>query len=139
MVSPTPPTADIADAPAPVAAVRPKRKLMRQTELVDRVKAYDPGADEDLLNRAYVYAMKAHGKQFRASGDPYFAHPLEVAGILTDLKLDQNTIVTALLHDTIEDTLATYDDIKEKFGEEIAALVDGVTKLSQLELFSERT
>ena len=118
---------------------RAKRKLMRQTELVDRVKAYDPDADEDLLNRAYVYAMKAHGKQFRASGDPYFAHPLEVAGILTDLKLDQNTIITALLHDTIEDTLATYDDIKEKFGEEIAVLVDGVTKLSQLELFSERT
>jgi len=112
---------------------------MRQTELVDRVKAYDPDADEALLNKAYVYAMKAHGKQFRASGDPYFAHPLEVAAILTDLKLDVATIVTALLHDTIEDTLATYDDIKTNFGEEIANLVDGVTKLSQLELFSERT
>ena len=115
------------------------RRLMRQTELVDRVKAYDPDADEDLLNKAYVYAMKAHGKQFRASGDPYFAHPLEVAAILTDLKLDVSTIVTALLHDTIEDTLATYDDIKANFGDEIANLVDGVTKLSQLELFSERT
>jgi GTP pyrophosphokinase len=112
---------------------------MRQTELIDRIKAYDPDADEALLNKAYVYAMKAHGKQFRASGDPYFAHPLEVAAILTDLKLDVATIVTALLHDTIEDTLATYDDIKENFGEEIANLVDGVTKLSQLELFSERT
>ena len=78
---------------------------MRQTELVDRVKAYDPDADEALLNSAYVFAMKAHGKQFRASGDPYFAHPLEVAGILTELKLDVPTIVTALLHDTIEDTL----------------------------------
>ncbi len=118
---------------------KPRRKLMRQTELVDRVKAYDPDADEALLNKAYVYAMKAHGQQFRASGDPYFAHPLEVAGILTELKLDVPTIATALLHDTIEDTAVTYDDIKENFGEEIAGLVDGVTKLSKLELFSERT
>jgi GTP pyrophosphokinase len=112
---------------------------MRQTELVARVKAYDPDADEAVLDRAYVYAMKAHGKQFRASGDPYFAHPLEVAAILTDLKLDVATIATALLHDTVEDTLVTLDDIKANFGEEIAGLVDGVTKLSQLELFSERT
>jgi len=95
----------VAAAPAKGLA---RRRLMRQTELVDRVKAYDPDADEALLNKAYVYAMKAHGKQFRASGDPYFAHPLEVAAILTDLKLDVATIVTALLHDTIEDTLATY-------------------------------
>ena len=119
--------------------MRGRRRLMRQTDLVERVLAYDPDADEALLNKAYVYAMTAHGKQFRASGDPYFAHPLEVAAILTDLKLDVPTIVTALLHDTIEDTLVTYDDIKEKFGEEIANLVDGVTKLSQLEVFSERT
>jgi len=127
-------------APAPLSpTAKAKRRLMRQTELVDRVKAYDPDADEALLNKAYVYAMKAHGKQFRASGDPYFAHPLEVAAILTDLKLDVATIVTALLHDTIEDTLATFDDIKANFGDEIAGLVDGVTKLSQLELFSERT
>ena len=118
---------------------RARRKLMRQTELVDRVKAYDPDADEALLNRAYVFAMKAHGQQFRASGDPYFAHPLEVAGILTEIKLDVPTIATALLHDTIEDTSVTYDEIKETFGEEIAGLVDGVTKLSKLELFSERT
>jgi GTP pyrophosphokinase len=116
-----------------------KRALMRQTELVSRVKAYDPDADEALLDKAYVYAMKAHGKQFRASGDPYFAHPLEVAAILTDLKLDVATIATALLHDTVEDTLVTLDDIRANFGEEIAGLVDGVTKLSQLELFSERT
>src|ERR1700742_2437321 len=122
-------------APAP----KPNRKLMRQTVLVDRVKAYDPDADEALLNKAYVYAMQAHGKQFRAAGDPYFAHPLEVAAILTDLKLDTATIVTALLHDTVEDTLVTLEDIRENFGEEIAGLVDGVTKLSQLELFSERT
>ena len=112
---------------------------MRQHELVERVKAYDPGADEALLNRAYVYAMKAHGKQFRASGDPYFSHPLEVAAILTELKLDVPTIVTALLHDTVEDTYVTIGDVTQNFGEEIANLVDGVTKLSQLELFSERT
>ncbi len=118
---------------------KPSRRLMRQAELVARVKAYDPDADEALLDRAYVYAMQAHGKQFRASGDPYFAHPLEVAAILTDLKLDVATIITALLHDTVEDTLVTLDDIKTNFGEEIASLVDGVTKLSQLELFSERT
>src|SRR5580765_9113858 len=118
---------------------RPRPRLMRQTDLVDRVKDYDPDADEALLNRAYVYAMRAHGKQFRASGDPYFAHLLEVAAILTDLKLDVATIITALLHDTIEDTLATFEDIKATFGDEIAGLVDGVTKLSQLELFSERT
>jgi GTP pyrophosphokinase len=125
--------------PLTPARSRGRRKLMRQTELVDRVKAYDPGADEALLNKAYVYAMKAHGKQFRASGDPYFAHPLEVAAILTELKLDEATIATALLHDTIEDTVATYDDIKEHFGKEIADLVDGVTKLTGLEIFSERT
>ena len=134
-----PPTDEAVRAEALPAQRARRRKLMRQTELIERVKAYDPDADEALLNQAYVYAMKAHGKQFRASGDPYFAHPLEVAAILTDLKLDVATIVTALLHDTIEDTLATYDDIKENFGEEIANLVDGVTKLSQLELFSERT
>ena len=134
--SPAPPAEK---APRTAAPARGRRKLMRQTDLVDRVLAYDPDADEALLNKAYVYAMTAHGKQFRASGDPYFAHPLEVAAILTDLKLDVATIVTALLHDTIEDTLATYEDIREKFGEEIANLVDGVTKLSQLEVFSERT
>ncbi|HWD50683.1 MAG TPA: bifunctional (p)ppGpp synthetase/guanosine-3',5'-bis(diphosphate) 3'-pyrophosphohydrolase [Rhizomicrobium sp.] len=118
---------------------KPPRKLMRQTELVERIRSYDPDADEGLLNKAYVYAMQAHGKQFRASGDPYFAHPLEVAAILTDLKMDVPTIVTALLHDTVEDTYVTIDNVKENFGDEISNLVDGVTKLSQLELFSERT
>src|SRR5580704_1582621 len=131
--------APVAAAPTPTSGSRGRRRLMRQTDLVERVHAYDAGADEALLNKAYVYAMRAHGKQFRASGDPYFAHPLEVAGILTELKLDVPTIVTALLHDTIEDTDATYDDIQDKFGKEIADLVDGVTKLSKLELFSERT
>ena len=142
MSTPTPViTAESATAKSPPAHVpaRGRRRLMRQTDLVERVQAYDPAADEALLNKAYVYAMTAHGKQFRASGDPYFAHPLEVAAILTELKLDVPTIVTALLHDTIEDTLVTYEDVQKNFGDEIAGLVDGVTKLSQLEVFSERT
>ncbi|KAA0684017.1 bifunctional (p)ppGpp synthetase/guanosine-3',5'-bis(diphosphate) 3'-pyrophosphohydrolase [Roseomonas genomospecies 6] len=112
--------------------------MIRQYELVERVKAYDPSADEELLNRAYVFSMKAHGSQTRASGDPYFLHPLEVAGILTQLKLDAGTIATALLHDTVEDTVATLEDIEKHFGKEIARLVDGVTKLSRLELHSEQ-
>ncbi len=113
--------------------------MLRQVELVERVLSYDPHADEDLLNRAYVFTIKTHGSQVRASGDPYFSHPIEVAGILTELKLDTATIVTALLHDTIEDTVATQDEIEQNFGQEIAVLVDGVTKLSQLELQSDRT
>ncbi len=113
--------------------------MMRQFELVEKVKAYDPSADEDLLNRAYVFGIKAHGHQKRDSGDPYFSHPLEVAGILTDLKLDDATIVTALLHDTIEDTGVSHAEIEKHFGREIADLVDGVTKLSKLELQSEET
>ncbi|HEY1096828.1 MAG TPA: bifunctional (p)ppGpp synthetase/guanosine-3',5'-bis(diphosphate) 3'-pyrophosphohydrolase [Alphaproteobacteria bacterium] len=110
--------------------------MIRQYQLVETVKAYDPDADEDLLNRAYVYAMKMHGSQKRANGDPYFSHPLEVAGILTDLKLDDSTIATALLHDTLEDTAATYAEIKQLFGEDVAKMVDGVTKLSKIELQS---
>lgn len=112
--------------------------MMRQFELVEKVRAYDPSADEDALNRAYVFAMKAHGAQTRASGDPYFSHPLEVAGILTNYHLDTASIITALLHDTIEDTDATHADIAQLFGEEVAQLVDGVTKLTQLELQSDR-
>jgi len=108
--------------------------MMRQFELVDRVTSYDPKADEDLLNRAYVFATKMHGDQKRASGDPYFSHPVEVAGILTDLRLDTQTIATGLLHDTLEDTDATFNDIVSMFGGEVADLVDGVTKLSKLEM-----
>ncbi|WP_265587275.1 RelA/SpoT family protein [Sphingomicrobium arenosum] len=111
--------------------------MLRQYELVERVRAYDPDADEALINRAYVFSMKAHGAQLRASGDPYFSHPIEVAGILTDLKLDDETIVTAILHDTIEDTVATPEQIENLFGEEVARLVDGVTKLSKVEAMSE--
>ncbi|MBX9615121.1 MAG: bifunctional (p)ppGpp synthetase/guanosine-3',5'-bis(diphosphate) 3'-pyrophosphohydrolase [Caulobacteraceae bacterium] len=113
--------------------------VLRQFELIEAVKAYDPTADEALLNRAYVYAMKMHGSQLRASGDPYFAHPIQVAGILTDYRLDTATIVTALLHDVVEDTSATRDDIAAMFGEEVAVLVEGVTKLSRLELQAEHT
>lgn len=111
--------------------------MLRQYELVERVKAYAPDADEALLNRAYVYSVQKHGTQKRASGDPYFSHPVEVAGLMTELKLDQETIVTALLHDTVEDTLATIEDIEKRFGAEIARLVDGVTKLSKIETLTD--
>ncbi|WP_126176486.1 RelA/SpoT family protein [Tsuneonella rigui] len=111
--------------------------MLRQYELVERVKEYDPDADEALLNRAYVYTVQKHGTQKRASGDPYFSHPVEVAGLMTDLKLDQETIITALLHDTVEDTLATIEDVEEHFGPEVARLVDGVTKLSKIEAMPE--
>ena len=113
--------------------------MIRQFELVERVKAYDPLADEDAVNRAYVFATKYHGSQKRDSGDPYFSHPVEVAGILTDLKLDHTAIITALLHDTVEDTEATLEDIQRLFGKKIARLVDGVTKLTRLELQSEQS
>ena len=111
--------------------------MLRQYELVERVLEYDPDADEAALNRAYVYTVQKHGSQKRASGDPYFSHPVEVAGLMTDLQLDQETIITALLHDTVEDTLATIDDIEANFGAEVARLVDGVTKLSKIEAMPE--
>jgi RelA/SpoT family (p)ppGpp synthetase len=121
---------------APPAATR-KPQLMRQYELIDRVKQYNPNANEDLLNRAYVYAMKAHGEQTRDSGDPYISHPLQVAAILTDLKLDDATIAAALLHDTIEDTDATRAEIDRLFGPEIGRLVEGLTKLKKLDLVTK--
>ena len=111
--------------------------MLRQYELVERVKRYDPDADEAMINRAYVFSVQKHGSQKRASGDPYFSHPIEVAGILTDFNLDDQTIVTALLHDTIEDTLVTYDEIESAFGPDVARMVDGVTKLSKIEAMSE--
>ena len=137
-------TDSVAVAPQSAASVpaeakpakSPRARMMRQYDLVERVRSYNPDTNEDLLNRAYVYAMKAHGSQTRASGDPYFSHPLEVAAILTDLKLDDATIVAALLHDTIEDTEATRAGIDQVFGQEIGALVEGLTKLKRLELVS---
>src|SRR5467141_5418815 len=113
--------------------------MMRQFELVEQVKSYDPKTDEDALNRAYVYSLKAHGAQLRASGDPYFSHPVEVAGLLAQMKLDSASIITGLLHDTVEDTVATLDDIEKHFGPDIGRLVDGVTKLSRIELQSDQT
>lgn len=112
--------------------------MMRQYELVERVQRYNPNCDEALLNKAYVYAMQKHGTQTRASGDPFFSHPLEVAAILTDLRLDDATIAVALLHDTIEDTSATRDEIDRMFGPEIGKLVDGLTKIKRLDLVSKR-
>jgi GTP diphosphokinase / guanosine-3',5'-bis(diphosphate) 3'-diphosphatase len=126
----------VPDKPAPKAATRPRKSLMRQYDLIERVKQYNPAANEDLLNRAYVYAMRAHGEQKRASGDPYFSHPLQVAAILTDLKLDDATIAAALLHDTIEDTDATRAEIDRLFGHDIGILVEGLTKLKKLDLVS---
>src|SRR6201988_691184 len=127
-------------APLKVEPVRakPRKRLMRQYELTDRVKHYNPNANEELLNRAYVYAMRAHGEQKRASGDPYISHPLEVAAILTDLKLDDATSAAALLHDTIEDTDATRAEIDRIFGHQIGLLVEGLTKLKRLELVSKK-
>lgn len=112
--------------------------MMRQYQLLERVSRYNPNADETLLNKAYVYAMQKHGVQQRANGDPYFSHPLEVAGILTDLKLDDATIAVALLHDTIEDTDATRTEIDEMFGADIGRLVEGLTKISKLDLVTKK-
>ena len=111
--------------------------MLRQYELVEKVRSYDPDADEAMINRAYVFSMQKHGSQKRASGDPYYSHPIEVAGILTDLHLDDETIVTAILHDTIEDTVATPEEVEKHFGPNVARLVDGVTKLSKIEAQSE--
>src|SRR5438309_7000803 len=133
-------TDSVAVAPASPVTERPKSprsRMMRQYDLVERVRSYNPDTNEDLLNRAYVYAMKAHGTQTRASGDPYFSHPLEVAAILTNLKLDDATIVAALLHDTIEDTEATRAEIDNIFGRDIGNLVEGLTKLKRLDLVTK--
>lgn len=108
--------------------------MIRQYELVESIRDYNGNTNEALLNKAYIFAMRAHGMQKRANGDPYFSHPIEVASILTKLRLDDVSIVTALLHDTIEDTNVTKSDIEREFGEEVANLVDGVTKLTKLEL-----
>src|SRR5512139_2333267 len=134
-------------APRPAVVVPPpvverpaqarKPPMMRQYDLIERVRRYNPDTNEALLNRAYVYAMKAHGEQRRASGDPYFSHPIEVAAILTDLKLDDATIAAALLHDTIEDTEATRAEIDGLFGPNIGRLVEGLTKLKKLDLVTK--
>ncbi len=108
--------------------------MLRHTDLISAVREYDPDADADSIEHAYRFAAELHGSQRRASGEPYISHPLAVAGILAGKKLDPATIKTALLHDTVEDTAATLSDVSSRFGEEVAGLVDGVTKLSKLEL-----
>ena len=113
--------------------------VIRQFELTERVRAYDPKADTDMLDAAYVLAVQAHGQQTRENGDLYVTHPLAVADILAGYRLDTASIVTALLHDVIEDTPVTLAEIERRFGPEIGGLVDGVTKLTRLELQSDRT
>jgi len=112
--------------------------MMRQYELVERVQRYKPDVNEALLNKAYVYAMQKHGHQKRASGDPYFSHPLEVAAILTEMHMDEGTIAVALLNDKIEDTTGTRAEIDELFGPEMGKLVEGLTKLKKLDLVSKK-
>jgi len=107
--------------------------MLNSEDLINKVKVYNKFLNPEKLNKAYDFAVKAHSNQKRESGDPYSVHPIEVANILTELKLDSATITTGLLHDTIEDTFATYDTIKGEFGDEVADLVDGVTKISVLE------
>ena len=107
--------------------------MFNSEDLINKVKGYNKFVNLDRLDKAYNFAVKAHSNQKRASGDPYSVHPIEVANILTDLKLDSATIATGLLHDTIEDTFATYETIKSEFGEEVAELVEGVTKISVFE------
>ena len=106
-------------------------------ELVEKVQSYHPAADVEVIRKAYEFSAKVHKGQKRASGEPYLIHPMAVAGIITDLKLDEPSIVGGLLHDTVEDTLTTLDELKSIFGREITALVDGVTKLSRAN-FSSR-
>ena len=110
--------------------------MLRFNDILDRLASYNPNADMDLLRKAYVFSAKVHLRQTRLSGEPYLIHPLEMAGILTQLKLDVASLATGLLHDTVEDTLTTLEDISENFGEEIAQLVDGLTKISQISLRS---
>ena len=107
--------------------------MLNSNELINKVKNYNKFLNPEKLDKAYNFAVKAHKSQKRASGDPYSVHPIEVANILTELKLDSATITTGLLHDTIEDTFATYETIKAEFGDEVADLVDGVTKISVFE------
>lgn len=107
--------------------------MISPKELIAKIKAYNPTVDEHLIQKAYIFSKTAHGNQRRHSGDPYFSHPLAVAEILISLKLDQSSIITALLHDVVEDTEITLEEIEKEFSEEVAKLVDGVTKLGRIE------
>ena len=107
--------------------------MLKQSDLIKKVKNYNKFLDPEALNKAYDFALRAHKNQKRDSGDPYLSHPVAVADILSDLKLDSATIATGLLHDTIEDTKETYTTVAKEFGKEVADLVEGVTKISELE------
>ncbi len=113
--------------------------MIRITDIIDKVTAYNPEADLHILDRAYVYSARVHDGQVRLSGEPYLSHPLEVAGILSDMKLDVISVVAGLLHDVIEDTHATSEEIKEMFGEEVLHIVSGVTKLSKIPFSDSHT
>ncbi|HBR68335.1 MAG TPA: bifunctional (p)ppGpp synthetase/guanosine-3',5'-bis(diphosphate) 3'-pyrophosphohydrolase, partial [Rhodospirillaceae bacterium] len=107
--------------------------MIEQNDLINQIRAYKPDFDSAIVSRAYDYAKKMHDGQTRASGEPYYTHPVEVASILASMKMDTGTIVTAILHDTLEDTEATYEDLKKTFGVEVADLVNGVSKLTRIE------
>src|SRR6476620_1369760 len=111
--------------------------MLEIPDLIDRVRSYQPAADAELITRAYDFSQKAHDGQKRKSGDPYFIHPASVAGIITELRLDTASVCAGLLHDVVEDTLATTKDIEREFGNEIASLVDGVTKLGKINFTSK--
>jgi len=113
--------------------------MISADDLIALVRNYNPKTNEALIHAAYDYGREMHEGQFRRSGEPYFTHPVAVAAILTEQRLDDATIVTALLHDTIEDTKSTFSQISDRFGEEVAVLVDGVTKLTNLQLNSTET
>ena len=106
--------------------------MISPSELIAKIRTYHPNLNEQLIQKAYLFSKASHGNQKRHSGDPYFSHPLAVAEILIDLKLDQASIITALLHDVVEDTEITLEEIEKDFGEEVANLVDGVTKLGKI-------
>src|SRR5687768_7668509 len=115
----------------------PRRPMLKLADLVERIRGYHPAADVEIVSRAYDYSVRAHEGQKRKSGDPYFSHPASVAAIITELKLDTASVCAGLLHDVVEDTLATTTDIEKEFGQEVAFLVDGVTKLSKINFSSK--
>src|SRR5574340_1104166 len=112
-------------------------RVLRITDILEKVQKFLPDQDLAMIEKAYVFSASVHQGQMRLSGEPYLTHPMEVAGILTDMKMDCATIVTGLLHDTVEDTWATTAEIEEAFGKDVAFLVDGLTKLSKISFRSQ--
>ncbi|MEN6487567.1 MAG: HD domain-containing protein, partial [Smithella sp.] len=111
--------------------------MLRITDILDKAQAYLTAEELEMIEKAYIYSAKAHQGQVRLSGEPYLTHPMEVAGILVDMKLDAATIISGLLHDTVEDTLTTIEDIEKEFGKDVAFLVGGLTKISRISLGSQ--